>query len=169
MGHRIGSTDQDLPENSAFASSRLIGWRFAEKAIIASLLSMTNLVLHVKDLHLEIAAAFQAVTVDHFASDPTHAMRRMLDPYIHRSVQATNDNFKLLFDYRAAEFSLAPLLSSEQLRLIDDAIASSPLNLADMDMERYGKVRGIPQAVSEESAKSDPDTWFWRWHYRARK
>ena len=45
-----------------------------------------------------------------------------MDPFIHRSVQATNDNFKLLFEYRAAEFSLAPLGTDEQLKLIDDAI-----------------------------------------------
>jgi len=169
QNHSIGSTDPNLEENIAFKSSRLVGWRFAEKAIIASLLSMTNLVLHVKDLHLEIAAAFQAVTVDLFAADTKHAVRRMLDPFVHRSVQATNDNFKLLFDYRAAEFSLAPLLASEQLLLISDSINENPLNLADMDMERYGKKRGIPQEVSEASAKTNPNTWFWRWHYRARK
>ena len=71
---------------------------YAEKAIIASLLSMTNLVMHVKDLHLEIAAAFQATTFDAFTEDPTHPIRRLLDPFIHRSVQATNDNFKLLLE-----------------------------------------------------------------------
>merc|ERR1719356_2124933 len=71
------------------------GWRMAEGAIIASLLSMTNLVMHVKDLHLELAAAFQAVTVDAFAGEPRHPVRRLLDPFISRSIQATNDNFKL--------------------------------------------------------------------------
>merc|ERR1712070_946749 len=35
--------------------------------------------------------------------------------------------------------------------------------------ERYGHVRGIPKEVSEASAKTDPNIWFWRWHYRARK
>ena len=61
-------------------------------------------------------------------------MRRLLDPFIHRSVQATNDNFKLLFEYRAAEFSLAPLGTDEQLKLIDDEINTNPLSLAAMDM-----------------------------------
>ena len=46
--------DDDAEVNEAYAKSTLVGWRFAEKAIIASLLSMTNLVMHVKDLHLEV-------------------------------------------------------------------------------------------------------------------
>jgi hypothetical protein len=46
--------DDDAVVNAAYAKSTLVGWRFAEKAIIASLLSMTNLVMHVKDLHLEV-------------------------------------------------------------------------------------------------------------------
>ena len=76
----------------------------------------------------------------------------MLDPFISRSVQATNDNFKLLFvaglghsaslfvafvgcgglpeisaqEYKAADFSLAPLPTSEQLKLIEDFIAALP-------------------------------------------
>jgi len=149
--------------------SKLSGWRFAEKAIIASLLAMTNLVLHVKDLHLEIAAAFQAVTVDAFAADPKHPIRRLLDPFIHRSVQATNDNFKLLYEHHAAEFSLAPLSSDEQLKLINDFIVNEPLNLANMDMERYGALRGMDPRWSTDAAQTDPNVWGWRWHYRALK
>lgn len=152
---------------SDYAASKLSGWRFAEKAIIASLLSMTNLVLHVKDLHLEIAAAFQAVSVDAFADDPTHPIRRLLDPFIHRSIQATNDNFKLLFEYKAAEFSLAPLPYDEQLRLIDEAIKERPLRLAELDMENFGKVRNMAPGHSTLAAQTDPSAWGWRWHYRA--
>merc|ERR1711988_527073 len=61
------SDDYNNQANKDFRANRLTGWRYAERAVIASLLSMTNLVLHVKDLHLEIAAAFQAVSVDAFA------------------------------------------------------------------------------------------------------
>ena len=106
---QVPSEDPDNQANKDFEQSKLSGWRFAEKKFIASLLSMTNLVLHVKDLHLELAAAFQAITFDAFSDKPDHPLRRLLDPFIHRSVQATNDNFALLFQYKAAEFSLAPL------------------------------------------------------------
>jgi len=149
------------------SKSKRSGWRLAEAALISSLLSMTNLVLHVKDLHLELAAAFQAVTVDAFATDPTHPLRRLLDPFIHRSVQATNDNFKLLFEYNAAEFSLAPLPVDEQLRLIDDFIRDQPLNLAEMDMERFGDLRNMSTDFSTREAIVDTSRWGWRWHYRS--
>jgi hypothetical protein len=161
------SEDNHDQANRAFRQNRLEGWRYAEKAVIASLLSMTNLVLHVKDLHLELAAAFQATTVDAFASDPTNPVRRLLDPFIHRSVQATNDNFRLLFDYKAAEFSLAPLPYDEQLKLIDESIRERPLNLAHLDMESYGSSRGMDPAFSQRSAQGQDRIWFWRWHYRA--
>jgi len=164
-------TPTDNPNDASnrdFSESKLSGWRFAEKAVIASLLGMTNLVLHVKDLHLELAAAFQAICVDAFATNPTNPVRRLLDPFIHRSVQATNDNFKLLFAYKAAEFSLAPLPYDQQLELIDDSITQFPLVLANMDMTRYGRVRGIDPASSTQAAQSDDSVWFWRWHYRAK-
>ncbi|CAK0803229.1 unnamed protein product [Prorocentrum cordatum] len=93
------------------------------------------------DLHLELAAAFQATTVDAFASDPSNPVRRLLDPFIHRSVQATNDNFRLLFDYKAAEFSLAPLPYDEQLKLIDESIRERPLNLAHLDISESDRER----------------------------
>lgn len=167
-GGEVYTTFTGADEDAKFAQSKLVGWRFAEKAIIASLLSMTNLVLHVKDLHLEIAAAFQATTVDSFSADPTHPVRRMLAPFIHRSVQATNDNFKLLFEYQAAEFSLAPLPYMEQLQLMQDFIDNKPLYLDELDMENYGKMRDMPAAVSEKAAYGDDSgTYFWRWHYRA--
>lgn len=143
------------------------GWRMAEGALIASLLSMTNLVMHVKDLHLEIAAAFQAVAVDAFANQPKHPLRRLLDAFISRSVQATNDNMRLLFDFHAADFSLAPLPHDEQLKLIQDSISKKPLNLAEMDMERYGQIRHMDPAWSTREAIANTSRWGWRWHYRA--
>lgn len=162
--------DFDVPDVEAnYVGSKRTGWRFAEAAIIASLLSMTNLVMHVKDLHLELAAAFQAVTVDAFAGEPKHPVRRLLDPFISRSVQATNDNFKLLFNYHAADFSLAPLDHKEQIRLIGDFVVGKPLNLAEMDMENYGKVqdRNMEEDVSTLAAVTNSSRWGWRWHYRA--
>eukprot|EP00913_Durusdinium_trenchii_P035549 g33267.t1 len=125
------------------------GWRMAEGAFIASLLSMTNLVMHVKDLHVEICTAFQAVTVDAFAGQTSHPVRRLLDAFISRSVQATNDNLRLLYDFHAADFSLAPLPHDQQLKLIDEFIKSKPLNLAALDMEHYGQLR---RATEEDSA-----------------
>mmetsp|Transcript_8685 Transcript_8685/g.24438 ORF Transcript_8685/g.24438 Transcript_8685/m.24438 type:complete len:697 (-) Transcript_8685:121-2211(-) len=161
-------TNFDVPQVAEdYRLSKRTGWRYAEGAIIATLLSMTNLVMHVKDLHLEMAAAFQAVSVDAFAGEPKHPVRRLLDPFISRSVQATNDNFKLLFDYHAAEFSLAPLPTDEQLKLIGDFAKRSPLNLAEMDMESYGKVRNIEEYSSSASAMGNSSRWGWRWHYRA--
>jgi len=147
--------------------SKRSGWRYAEANIITSLLGMTNLVLHVKNLHLEIAAAFQAVTVDAFAGEPKHPVRLLLDPFISRSVQATNDNFQLLYGYLAADFSLAPLPSSEQLKLIDDFIKTQPLILSEMDMENYGKKRHIEESHSTAGAITNSTHWGWRWHYRA--
>lgn len=158
---------ENVTANKAWGESRLVGWIYAEKAIIASLLSMTNLVVHVKDLHLELAATFQAVTVDAFANDVTHPVRRLLDQFTHRSVQATNDNFKLLFEYRAAEFSLAPLPTDEQLRLIDDAITNNPLNLAALDMENFAGTHNMKPSFSVKPTSGTPKTYFWRWHYRA--
>jgi len=164
----ISYTDFDVPDvETNYVGSKRTGWRFAEASIIASLLSMTNLVMHVKDLHLELAAAFQAVTVDAFAGEPRHPVRRLLDPFISRSIQATNDNFKLLFNYHAADFSLAPLGHEEQLRLIGDAVNTRPLILADMDMENFGKVRNIEEDVSTLAAVTNSSRWGWRWHYRA--
>mmetsp|Transcript_82970 Transcript_82970/g.253568 ORF Transcript_82970/g.253568 Transcript_82970/m.253568 type:complete len:775 (-) Transcript_82970:61-2385(-) len=160
-------TDPDTASDYKMKSKRS-GWRMAEAALITSLLSMTNLVLHVKDLHLELAAAFQAVTVDAFADNPTHPLRRLLDPFVSRSVQATNDNFKLLFEYNAAEFSLAPLPVDEQLRLMDDFIREQPLNLAELDMESFGDLRNMSASFSTKEAVSDPSKWGWRWHYRSR-
>lgn len=155
---------------AAWDESRLVGWRKAEKCIIASLMGVTNLVVHVKDLHLELAAAFQAVTIDSFAARVKHPVRRMLDPYIHRAVQSTNDNFKLLFEYQAAEWSLAPLNYTEQLRLMDDAIRERPLFLRSLDMDVYASERGMDPAFStsgQSASGTDNKTWQWRWHYRA--
>eukprot|EP00947_MAST-08B_sp_MAST-8B-sp1_P002728 g2728.t1 len=162
-------TDDNAVVNKAFSESKLVGWKYAEKAFIASLLGMTNLVVHVKDLHLELAATFQVVTVDGFAKNPTHPVRRLLDQFVHRSVQATNDNFKLLFQYRAAEFSLAPLDTDEQLKLIDESIKTRPLNLAALDMTNFGTVRNMKAefSTSDGNGKAKNGKFFWKWHYRA--
>jgi len=158
--------DEEVEQD--FIKSKRSKWRYAEAAIIASLLSMTNLVMHVKDLHLELAATFQAVTVDAFAGEPKHPVRRLLDPFISRSVQATNDNLKLLYEYHAAAFSLAPLEDTEQLKLIDDSIKKKPLNLFEMDMEQYSLARNMdPQVFSTRDAVTNSSRWGWRWHYRA--
>ena len=163
FGNEYTSVDfQDPDVRQAYQENRLVGWRFAEKAIIASLLSLTNLVIHVKDLHLELAAAFQAVAVDSFADSIDNPVSRLLQPFIHRSIQATNDNFKLLFEYKASEFSLAPLPNSEQMRLIGDFIETEPLKLSDLDMVNFARNRHMPsEAVGKDG--------FWRWHYRASK
>jgi len=161
-------TEFDVPEVEAdYTKSTRSGWRFAEAAIISSLLAVTNLVTHVKDLHLELAAAFQAVTVTAFAAEPEHPVRRLLDPFIHRSIQATNDNFKLLFEYHAAVFSLAPLPADEQLKLIDEAIRDSPISLDELDLKNFAAKRNIGQEYSTKAAMENSTKWGWRWHYRA--
>ena len=55
------------------------GWKKAEVSLIASLLAETNLVLHVKLVHLELAAAFQAVALKAFTAELDHPFRRLLD------------------------------------------------------------------------------------------
>lgn len=39
-------------------NNKWTGWRFAEKCFLSSLCAQTNLIMHVKALHMEIAAAF---------------------------------------------------------------------------------------------------------------
>lgn len=85
-----------------------------------------------------------------------HPVRRLVDPFQHRSVQATNDNFKLLFEYNAAEFSLAPLSTNEQLRLIDDSIREHGLSLRTMDMHVWSEDRGM-SAYSKALVNGDKD------------
>jgi len=150
--------------------NRWIGWRFAEKCIMASLLSQTNLILHVKGLHLELAAAFQVATIDAFKTDVDHPIRRLLDQFTHRSIQATNSNFDLLFQYKAAEFSLAPLLVEEQLKMIDWYIKNKPLSIATMSMDKYAQERNMNQFSAKPTRNENgrPNQFFWRWHYRAR-
>lgn len=113
---------------------------------------------------MEIAPALQAVTIA--TLKPTHPVRRLLDPFTHRSIQASNDQVKLYFEHDMAEFVLAPLGTAEQLKLIDDTTVEAPLNLADMDMERYSAIRGM-ENYSSESAQTASDQWGWKWHYRA--
>ncbi len=155
----------------AEADNRWIGWRYAEKCIMASLLGQTNLILHVKGLHLELAAAFQGVTIAAFKTDVDHAVRRLLDQFTHRSVQATNGNFDLLFEHKAAEFSLAPLPYDEQLKMIDWYIKNKPLSMATLSMDKFAEERNMAQFSEKPTydANGRPEKFFWRWHYRAAK
>jgi len=170
-GSRYTSFEDEISDLD-YHKSTLSGWRFAEKAIIASLMAKTQLLMHVKTVHLELAPGLQAVTVDAFASNPRHPLRRLLEPFISRSVQASQSNIKLWFQHRAGEFALAPLPMEEQLKLIHDTMKDSPLNLADLDMERYAKDRGMEQ-FTLDGAATEPAAgakrWVWRWHYRALK
>jgi hypothetical protein len=164
-----GFSDPEVME--AEADNRLIGWRYAEKCIMSSLLSQTNLILHVKGLHLELAAAFQGVTIKNFKTDVDHPVRRMLDQFTHRSVQATNGNFDLLFEHKAAEFSLAPLPYDEQLRMIEWYINNKPLSMATLSMDMFAIERNMEQFTQKPSLDQNgrPEKFFWRWHYRATK
>jgi len=155
----------------AYADNRLIGWMYAEKCIMSSLLSQTNLILHVKGLHLELAAAFQGVTIKNFKTNVDHPLRRLLDQFTHRSVQATNGNFDLLFEHKAAEFSLAPLPYDEQLRMIEWYIVNKPLSMATMSMDMFASERGMSKFSVKPPTGADgrPEHFFWRWHYRATK
>jgi hypothetical protein len=114
-----------------------------------------------------MSAALHAVTVDMFTNHTTHAVRRLIDPYIHRGVQSTNDNFKLLFVRGAAQWSLAPLSTDEQMHLIDDAVREHPLRLSTLDMENYGFDHNLDPAFSTEAAQLETGIFGWRWHYRA--
>mmetsp|Transcript_83213 Transcript_83213/g.211887 ORF Transcript_83213/g.211887 Transcript_83213/m.211887 type:complete len:851 (-) Transcript_83213:67-2619(-) len=164
-GHKYGEFNDSAVEED-YSSSKLSGWRFAEKAIIASLLAKTQLLLHFKTIHLELAPVLQAVTVDAFASNPLHPLRRLLEPFISRNVQATASNMQLWFQFRVGEFGLAPLPIEDQLKLLHEIMESSPLNLADLDMERFAKARGMEE-FSKEGREAG--AWNWTWHQRASK
>eukprot|EP00520_Triparma_pacifica_P020596 CAMPEP_0118646518 /NCGR_PEP_ID=MMETSP0785-20121206/8103_1 /TAXON_ID=91992 /ORGANISM="Bolidomonas pacifica, Strain CCMP 1866" /LENGTH=849 /DNA_ID=CAMNT_0006538525 /DNA_START=21 /DNA_END=2567 /DNA_ORIENTATION=- len=155
----------------AEANNKWIGWRYAEKVIMSSLLAQTNLILHVKGLHLELAAAFQGVTIKSFKNNVDHPVRRLLDQFTHRSVQATNGNFDLLFEHKAAEFSLAPLYYQAQLTMIEWYINNKPLSMATLSMEEFAEDRNMAQFSSKPPRDSEgkPTRFFWRWHYRALK
>jgi hypothetical protein len=172
LGDSYDETDfADPAVMEAEKDNRLIGWRYAEKCIMSSLLSQTNLILHVKGLHLELAAAFQGVTIKGFKTNVDHPLRRLLDQFTHRSIQATNGNFDLLFEHKAAEFSLAPLEGTEQLRMIEWYINNKPLSLATMATDKYAEIRGMSQFSEKPATGSDgrPEKFFWRWNYRAKK
>ncbi|GMH87678.1 hypothetical protein TL16_g10935 [Triparma laevis f. inornata] len=164
-------TGREETVKEAEADSRWIGWRFAEKCIMSSLLGQTNLILHVKGLHLELAAAFQGVTISAFKTNVQHPLRRLLDQFTHRSVQATNGNFDLLFEHKAAEFSLAPLDYNQQLKMIDWYITNKPLSMATLSMDRFAEERNMDQFSEKPAndANGRPSKFFWRWHYRAAK
>jgi len=145
--------------------------------VIASPLAKTNLVTHVKQVHLELAAGFQAVTLSAFAAQPTHPWRRLLDPFIHRSIQVTNPNLDLLFEptQAAGQFTLAPLPVAEQLRLLKENAERRPASIKLLHMDEYATARNMgafspPPSEGGSGAPSggEPSTFFWRWHYRAR-
>jgi hypothetical protein len=167
-GGRIFETFTNEESDKAFVNSKFTHWRFARAAIIASLLAKTQLIMHVKAIHLELAPTFQAVTVDSFAHNVHHPMRRLLEPFISRSVQASRANVELWFQFRAGEFALAPLDVKTQLQLMHDMMDETPLNLADLDMERYATVRGMEQfSQGRRLRETAKETWHWTWHYRA--
>jgi hypothetical protein len=86
------SVDELVPSDSTFR-----GWRFAEKALLASLVARLNLIMHVKNVHLEIAAPLQAVTLNSFIGDVEHPFRRMMGPFIHRAIQVLYRSCSLPF------------------------------------------------------------------------
>lgn len=129
-------------ETTQFQHSVLEGWNFAEKAIIASLLAKTQLLIHVKTIHMELAPTLQAVTIDSLKGFKEHPLRQFLEPFTTRNIQATNNNLKIWFEFRGAEFGLAPLSVEEQLKLIADHMASVPLDLAQLDTQSFAEARG---------------------------
>jgi hypothetical protein len=164
-GGRVFEDFTDEQSDQDFVKSKFTHWRFARAAIIASLLAKTQLVMHVKSIHLELAPTFQAVTIDAFAKNTHHPMRRLLEPFISRSVQASKANVELWFEFRAGEFALAPLDVKTQFQLMHDMMDETPLNLADLDMERYASARGMEQFSLPPNSTNG--RWHWTWHYRA--
>ena len=165
-----GDAAADQEVRDGLASNKWVGWKKAEVSLIASLLAETNLVLHVKLVHLELAAAFQAVALKAFTAEPDHPFRRLLDPFIHRSIQVTNPNLDLLFDptQKAAQFTLAPLLLDEQLKLLTDNIRDHPVGIKGLHMREWAAERGMGSfSAANATAAADADTFHWRWHYRA--
>eukprot|EP00039_Didymoeca_costata_P031003 m.32650 g.32650 ORF g.32650 m.32650 type:complete len:694 (+) comp8434_c0_seq2:101-2182(+) len=163
-------SDSDQTVIDGLASGKWRGWKFAEKAIFASLLSQINLITHVKLIHLELAAAFQAVTVNAFTQATTHPLRRLLDQFTHRSIQATNANFDLLYHHKAATFTLAPLNTTEQLKLMEDFMRDEPTYLHELDMSNYAAVRNMQTFSSPaplDNTTGNPSRLFWRWHHRS--
>jgi len=152
----------DEQSDKDYAESKLSGWRFAEKAIIASMLAKTQLLTHMKVLHLELAPALQVVTID--TLDTKHPLRRLMEPFTARSIQATQKNLQLWFEFRAGEFGLAPLPMEEQLKLLHETMETEPLNLADLDLERYAEQRSMSKFSSGDRG---PGQWTWKWHQRA--
>jgi len=106
------------------------------------------------------------VTVDAFAKFPDHPIRRLLEPFLSRSIQASQTNLRLWFQFRAGEFALAPLPVEEQLRLVHESVRLEPLNLANLDMERFAALRGMEKFTGDFATAG---RWHWRWHYRALK
>ncbi|CAJ1396769.1 unnamed protein product [Effrenium voratum] len=154
----VYDTSQDPLADAVFERSVLKGRLFAEKAIIASLLAKTQLLVHVRTIHMELAPTLQAVTLRALKGFKQHPLRQFLEPFITRNIQATNNNLKLWFEFRAAEFGLAPLSVEEQMKLIAADSEKAPLNLADMDMEHLAEVRGWAALG-----------WTPRWYQRALK
>lgn len=171
-GKTFGPSDFANPQTLLDEKNNIwTGWRFAEKCILASLCAQTNLIMHVKGLHMEIAAAFQGTTIESFKTNVKHPLRRLLDQFTHRNIQSTNGNWDLLFANRAAEFSLAPLPGGEQLKMIGWYVANKPLSMSTMSMPEFAAVRGMSafSVKPTNNAQGRPTQFFWRWHYRALK
>ena len=171
-GKTFGPSDFANPQTLLDEKNNMwTGWRFAEKCILSSLCAQTNLIMHVKGLHMEIAAAFQGTTIDAFKTNVKHPLRRLLDQFTHRNIQSTNGNWDLLFANKAAEFSLAPLYGSEQLRLIGWYVENKPLSMSTMSMPEFAASRGMSaySVKPPNNAAGRPTQFFWRWHYRATK
>lgn len=156
----------DPRSDADFAKNKLSGWRFAEKAIIASLLAKTQLLTHVKLIHMELAPVLQAVTTN-LPDHSGHRIKMMLEPFIQRSIQATNNNIKAWFEFRAGEFGFAPLPMEEQAKLLADALRQHPVNLSNLDMENYAQARGMQKHVTMQGRRLGSSTWQWKWHHRA--
>jgi len=160
-GQKFSDFNDPIAE-AAFVNSSLRSWRYAEKAIIATAMAKTQLLMHVKTIHLELAPAFQAATVDTMSIG--HPMRRLLEPFIGRNVQASMTNLQLWFQFRAGEFGLAPLSMEEQLNVLHKSMEKSPTNLADLDMERYAQARDMQEFTGDKVLSG---RWAWKWHQRA--
>jgi hypothetical protein len=107
------------------------------------------------------------VALHTFRAEPSHPWSRLLAPFIHRSVQVTNQTLDLLFASPSAGMhTLAPLPVSEQLRLLKDNSAAQPASIKQLHMDTFAADRGMAPFSAAPNATAP--VYFWRWHYRAR-
>lgn len=137
-------------------------YRYVEKAFIVSALAQTNLMTHVKLIHLELASIFQATTLNVFHNNNDHYWRKLLDQFIHRSIQVTNDNFELLYKYKSADFTLSQLDYSTQLRMVNDTINNDPISIQKLSMSKYALSHNM-----QKFTKKSNNQFFWTWYHRA--